>query len=73
MDCNILEHLEQARRHIALSERHIARQREIITELIRGGYDPFHSRQLLASFEELQRLHIAELDRIETELANTSE
>jgi hypothetical protein len=73
MDRNmILEHLEQARRHVVLGERHIARQREIIAELEGDDRDSWRARVLLATFEDLQKLHIADRNRLETELADSS-
>jgi hypothetical protein len=55
----LLDHLAQNRRHIEIGERHISRQREIVAELERGGYDSSRAKQLLHNFEELQKMHIA--------------
>jgi hypothetical protein len=41
-----LEHLEQARRHVAEGERHIAHEREIIAEKQSDGHDTSMSKQL---------------------------
>jgi hypothetical protein len=64
----IEEHLRQAEEHIALGEQHIARQREILAELQRDGHDTAQAEELLATFEETQRMHIADRDRIQDEL-----
>jgi hypothetical protein len=48
-----LEHLEQARRHVAEGERHIAHEREIIAEKERDGHDTSMSKQLLDQFEQI--------------------
>jgi hypothetical protein len=65
----VTAHLAQAERHVALGEQHIARQREIVSELEDGSHDAVQARRLLAQFEELQALHIADRDRLRRELA----
>jgi hypothetical protein len=65
----LLERLAQACRHIAMGEQNIARLREIIARLERGGHDSSTAKELLARFEELQKLPIADRDRLEKELA----
>jgi hypothetical protein len=35
----ILDHLALARQHVAIGEKHIIRQRDIISELELGGHD----------------------------------
>jgi arginine repressor len=67
------QHLAQAREHIAIGEKNIARQTEIVADLERDGHDVTAARQLLAQFEELQALHIADRNRLEKELASTFE
>jgi hypothetical protein len=59
----------QAERHVNLGESHIARQREGVVELERDGHDTTEARRLLANFEELQGMHLADRDRIRYELA----
>jgi hypothetical protein len=61
--------LEMARHHVAMGEENIARLREIIARLERGGHDTSTTTELLARFEEIQRLHLADRDRLENELA----
>ncbi len=58
------------RQHLAESERHVrdgalivARQRELVARLERDGHDTHAARALLAQFEELQALHIADCER----------
>lgn len=68
----ILEHLAQARRHVADAERHIAHQREIIAEKERDDHDTSASKRLLDQFEQICALYIAERDRLEKELDETS-
>ena len=67
----LLEHLEQARRHVAEGERHILRQRELVAEMERDGHGTAEARRLLEQFEEMQTLHVADRDRIENELARS--
>ena len=64
----VKQHLAQVEHHITGSERHIARQREVILELERQGHNTAHARYLLARFEELQGLHIADRNRLREEL-----
>ena len=65
MDRAFFEHaLLLALRHIEIGHRNVARQREIVAELGRDGYDTTLARDLLANFEELQLIHIADRDRV---------
>jgi hypothetical protein len=52
-----------------MGEQTIARLREIIARLERGGHDSSAAKELLARFEELQKLPMADRDRLEKELA----
>jgi hypothetical protein len=63
------ERLNRVRRHIAMGEENLARLREIIARLERSGHDSSAARELLARFEELQKLPVADRDRLEMELA----
>ena len=65
----ILDHLEQARRHVAEGDHHVGRQRERVSQLARDGHDTKEAQRLLRRFEELQALHVADRDRLERELA----
>jgi len=72
MDRAILEqHLLQAESHVTLGEQHIARQREIVTQLERDGHGSTEARKLLALFVETQAAHIADVDRLQRQLADT--
>ena len=62
------DQLEMARSHVALGEKHLARQRELILELYRDGHDTRQARELLKQFEELQALHVSDCKRLEQEL-----
>jgi hypothetical protein len=67
------DRLALAHHHIAMGEENIARMRDIIARLERGGHDSCLARQLLTRFEELQALHIADRIRLEKELASLPE
>ena len=64
----ILDHLAQSREQVALGEKHIARQHEIISELDRDGHGTTEARALLVQFEEMQVEHVKHRDRLEKEL-----
>lgn len=64
------EHLLQAREHAALGKRHIERQRVLVSELERDGHDTTAALLLLRTFEETQDMHLADLARLEKELAD---
>ena len=68
----IQDHLEQARRHVADGDKHVARQRKLVAKLDRDGHDSREARRLLQQFEELQRLHIGDRDRLVKKLAENS-
>ena len=71
MDRELLtQHLEMAERHVSQGERHIAQQRELIAQLKRGGHGTRQAIQLLRQFEELQKLHVADRDRLRKELSD---
>ena len=66
-------HLAEAEAHIALGERHIVRQRELVADLARDGHDTTEAKRLLANLEETQALHIAARDLTRRELADWPE
>jgi PAS domain S-box-containing protein len=68
----LLEDFSVARRHVATGERNIARQREIVARLERHGNNALEAKWLLASFEELQNMHLTHLGRLEKVLAESS-
>jgi hypothetical protein len=65
----ILDHLRLAEGHVSLGQENILRQRQIVAELERDGHDPIDAGKLLAQFEELQAMHVADRDRLIGELA----
>jgi hypothetical protein len=69
----ILDHLEQARRHVAEGKEHLARQRKIIAELERDGHDTKMARELLTQFEETFAIHVEDQERIERELSTAGD
>lgn len=54
---------------MALGEQHIARQRQIVSELARDGHDTQLAETLLAEFEKNQAMHVAHRDRLRRQLA----
>jgi hypothetical protein len=69
----LLKYFSMACRHVAIGEKNVARQREIVAWLEGGGHNFRVAKSLLASFEELQNTHIAHRDRLEKALAEISE
>jgi hypothetical protein len=70
MDREMLKrHLALAEEHIATGEKNIARQRDLIAQLERDGHDTASARTFLREFEQLQALHIAERERLLSELS----
>lgn len=61
-------HLEQARRRVSDGERHVRRQREFVAELGRESRDTEKARRVLAQFEHMHAMNIADRDRLENEL-----
>jgi hypothetical protein len=64
----LMENLALTEEQVALGAKHVARQREIIAELERDGHDTTQALALLAHFEQLQAMHIADRDRLLGEL-----
>lgn len=58
--------------HVRQGEQMIARQRDVITSLERGGHDTTQAKTLLGQLEENQALHIGHRDRLERQLVNFS-
>lgn len=68
-DRAILERrLAMAERHVARGEHILAEQRQRVAEMERNARDSRRSRQLLAQFEQLQEMHVADRDRLRTQL-----
>lgn len=64
-----LAHLALAERHVARGYEHIASQMRIIASLANGGHDTAIAEDLLATFEDIQKMHLADRDRLKKELA----
>jgi hypothetical protein len=74
MERSMIEaHLEQAERHVARGEELIAEQKARIAEMERDGHDTGPFRDLLRQFEETQRMHVADRDRLRKELNERSD
>ena len=65
----IEKHLAQAERHVAQGERHMEQQRALAEKMEHDGHDTQEAYKLLAQFEGLQDLHVADGDRLRRELA----
>jgi hypothetical protein len=65
----LMDHLQMARRHVELGAEHIARQKAIIARLECKDRDTGLARQLLDILEETQRMHVADRQRLEKQLA----
>jgi hypothetical protein len=65
----LVRHLAQAEARIALGQKHIARQYEIIAGLEQVGHTAVTAKALLVVFEATHALHIADRDQIATEIA----
>jgi hypothetical protein len=57
---------------IGAGEKNLGEQRRVVADLERDGRDASRARELLARFEELQRVHVAHRDRIRAELAKSA-
>jgi hypothetical protein len=62
--------LRQAQSHIAEGEAHVRRQQTIITELENDGHDSTLARQILATIEKTQALHVEARDQLIKELSH---
>jgi len=60
----LLQHLAQAERHIAEGMVHLARQRALIAELTRAGYDSEEACVILDTLIETQLLHEQEREHL---------
>jgi len=70
MDRRMLEaHFALAREHVLTGERNLERQREVVVDLDRAGRDTAEARRLLMNFEDVQEMHVADRNRLLSELA----
>ena len=63
-----LAHLALADKNVALGERHIAQQEQIVADLDRDGHDTREALALLAVFRRAQAEHVAHRDLLLREL-----
>jgi len=70
MDRDTLKrHLAKVEEQVAIVAQNVARQRELVAELERDGYDATQAKKMLEQFLEQQALHIADRDRLIKELS----
>jgi len=62
------ERLAEIDRHIVEAEKRVARQREIVAELEYHGHRTTAARSRLAAFETLLSMHIADHQRLQSDL-----
>jgi len=65
------DHLAQAERHIASGWAHVERQRALVACLEADSHDTVMARNLLRQFVGELASHVADRDRILTELCNS--
>jgi hypothetical protein len=65
---SILGQSEKLERHIALVEEDLTKQREIVAELLREGYDATAAVELLRQFEDLYTRLIEDRDLLRKQL-----
>ena len=71
MDRDTLKrHLTKVEEQAAIVAQNVARQRELVAELERDGYDATQAKKMLEQFLEQQALHIADRDRLIKELSD---
>jgi len=64
MDKTAIERdLARVEHHVRQGEQSIARQRDIITDLERGGHDTAQVKTLLGQLEATQALHVGHRER----------
>ena len=66
----IIDQLALAEEHVAVGERSIYRQRNLIAEIEKQGYDATEERRMLTELEKLLAQHIAERDGLRRHLAD---
>jgi hypothetical protein len=61
--------LARVEQHIAIGERNLARQEELIASILATGGDVSLYRDALANFMEIQHPHIEHLQRLKRDLS----
>jgi hypothetical protein len=70
MDRDTLKrHLTKVDKQVAIVTQNVARQRKLVAELERDGYDATQAKKMLEQFLEQQALHIVDRDRLIKELS----
>ena len=64
-------HLELAREHVALGQKLVERQRQLVADLQHDGHPSEIARKMLAVFENVQKMHVENRDMILSEIADT--
>jgi hypothetical protein len=64
----LLQRLAKAEEQVELGAHNVTRQREIVAQLERDGFDTVGARALLIEFEEAQTAYVAERDRLRREV-----
>ena len=59
-----LDHLAIAEQAVALGDRHILREEQMIADLDRAGHDTTQARELLATYRLTQAEHVAHRNRL---------
>jgi hypothetical protein len=62
----LLKRLAKAQEQVELGAQNVVRQRGIVAQLERDGFDNSGARALLIEFEEAQAVYLAERDRLQT-------
>jgi hypothetical protein len=60
--------VRQAQSHVSLGEKHISTLQRIVAEFERDGHDSALARQVLATFERTQAMHVADRDELMSKL-----
>ena len=60
----ILSHLKLARKHVVVGEKLVINQRALVRRLEEDGHDTSEAKLLLAQFEELHQMHVADVERL---------
>jgi len=64
----IIDHLELAERHVSEGAAHVEQQRQLVERLAHEGHYTDRSEAILAQFEDLLAMHIADRDRLQKTL-----
>ncbi len=68
----IEQDLLKARRYVVAGAQDVLEQREQVIQLEAAGQDTKEARTLLAQFEEIQAMNIAEVEKLLAELATSA-